>query len=478
MAAAYKTDEAANNATQAASRLSRDSVTEVPMSSASRKRTPPQADISDEPSFRKNLSDVLKPLQSLRGRIYGLRAKVREKRTETWNRQQNKDAADNDYMKYIQHYHATISEERTRRVEIDRARLSALYASVQRTRDDHGLACVELNQLEMTLGTNELTLDALEKKLSSIIADEKDQGSDDDIEELWTRSDQEEDRTKSSVEDEILDDDIWDQFQSRLGDFDLAKESYEELVQERENIRERQERRKQYRQAIEDEEDIEFLEHFAEDEQQAWSDLEDILEDVERLQDQCIRDGRLDNVEEGDVPEMPKRASAIDGKIEDSGFEDADPLRDLGYALYSDTLNEPDLSTCLSREKRMDSLLSVFDEKDTGNRIERWMLHKLRSSSFEVVVFAGFFHGIRSLFGGELWDTQFEVFWFSDGAKPDPSRFRAYSILLFSDYQTDRTERRTRSIRPQLRRAKSVPCASKFLERQTEHGARSSPCVQ
>lgn len=75
-------------------------------------------------------------------------------------------------------------------------------------------------------------------------------------------------------------------------------------------------------------------------------------------------------------------------------------------------------------EERSKSLISEFKAGDTGDRITRWLLHKLQSSSLEVELLARFSEGLSLNADTEKWQEEVINFWFFDSANLPPSAYK------------------------------------------------------
>jgi hypothetical protein len=90
------------------------------------------------------------------------------------------------------------------------------------------------------------------------------------------------------------------------------------------------------------------------------------------------------------------------------------------YAKFSQLLDLPGMD---EDEKRSKELLSEFNSGDTGDRITRWLLHKLRSSCSEVELLSRFTDGLDRPVDIQKWQEEVLYFWFMDSAMLPPSAY-------------------------------------------------------
>lgn len=103
--------------------------------------------------------------------------------------------------------------------------------------------------------------------------------------------------------------------------------------------------------------------------------------------------------------------------IDDYGMIDPEQAMYKQYSLLQEQPEE------VNDEMRSKSLLSQFREGDTGDRITRWLLHKLRSSGLEVGLLERFSDALGSKTDTENWQEEVLNFWFIDSANLPPSAY-------------------------------------------------------
>jgi hypothetical protein len=101
----------------------------------------------------------------------------------------------------------------------------------------------------------------------------------------------------------------------------------------------------------------------------------------------------------------------IDGSIDPGHAE---------YNIFPRLLARPDE---YEDEKVSKELLSEFKDGDTGDRIARWLLHKLRSSCSEVELLARYSNGLSRTVDNQKWQEEVLYFWFMDSTNLPPSAY-------------------------------------------------------
>jgi hypothetical protein len=238
-----------------------------------------------------------------------------------------------------------IRERRTQDNHSD-SELEACFKKLQAARDEYGPLEEEYDALEDDLDRDEYEVTELEEQV--LKHEQSIPGSrDSDIDSLWGSSNAGISETPEAIKEEPHP--IYEEYMSRLGDADLCREEHSDLVHEYDRLLEAQ--------------------------------LKHIETDVERLRLECIREGILDEGGGGDSDErISERQVEDEGDDETNILATANGEVDPGQAEYNTypvLLPEP---SEIEEEKKTQSLISEFRTGDTGNRITRWMLHKLKSS--------------------------------------------------------------------------------------------------
>jgi hypothetical protein len=281
-------------------------------------------------------------LHSLHSRCLKTRALVSEKRRQLQHARSAVNAADEVFMKLIR-------ERYVQKDQNDTA-LEASFKRLQATRDEYGPVEDAYNALEERLDREEYEVaepgDQLLKEelpiqecYGSILDPQLDEATRGDSESLELIREQQHP--------------LYGEYLSRLGDADLHRERYSDLLIEYELLLDEQQRRQKVGGDLQTEE-IATIASFSTKRASILKELIEIEADVERLRLECTQEGLLGGEEVGLLG---------DTKIE---TDESDVLRTLNGSRKQDPEEFKD-------EKRSSG--------DKGDRIRRWLLHKLQSPS-------------------------------------------------------------------------------------------------
>jgi hypothetical protein len=205
---------------------------------------------------------------------------------------------------------------------------------------------------------------------------------------------------------------LFKEYMSRLGDSSLLHEAYSELLSENDNLLKIKEVSERYGRELTLESQTTLAKFYAQ-EAKISEELRQINTDVERLRLECIRKGLLPK-EESDENDILQTS---DGSVDPEQAE---------YNKFPRLLERPGED---EDEKRSKELLSQFKPGDTGDRITRWLLHKLRSSCSEVELLARYTDGLDRTLDTQKWQEEVLYFWFTDSANLPPSAYEVDPTL-------------------------------------------------
>jgi hypothetical protein len=205
---------------------------------------------------------------------------------------------------------------------------------------------------------------------------------------------------------------LFKEYMSRLGDSGLLHEAYSELLSENDNLLKIKEVSERSGRELTLESQTTLAKFYAQ-EAKISEELRQIDTDVERLRVECIRKGLL-----------PKEASDENDILQTSdGSVDPEQAE---YNIFPWLLERPGED---EDEKKSKELLSQFKPGDTGDRITRWLLHKLRSSCSEVELLARYTDGLDRTVDTQKWQEEVLYFWFMDSANLPPSAYEVDPTL-------------------------------------------------
>jgi hypothetical protein len=360
-----------------------------------------------------------KTLQAWRWRNLKKRAEGADKRRELSESRFNISKADERFMKLVRtlrlRYSTSIEDEDS---------LEDSFQQLQAARDNYGPLEESYTEFEEQLDRDEYQVTQLEEQLSgaeTLMQAHTDNGdlsssyasSTGDLESEWT---------------DVIGDlhpPLFDDYRSRQADASLAREDYSNLVVEYRELFERRQARLRVGMELQPE-DQATLDAFPAEETDLLEKIRQLDADVEQLRLLCI--------EEGLLPDVP-----ADGAASDT----ADILRDMDSPIITEYDRFPILLQQPENQHDEDvsrALITDFDPNNVGDRITKWLLHKLRSSSVEVEFLAR--HSRPSTPAAEdsnlnvpfqptdKWQEEVLDFWFFDDTKLPPS---AYAVEATAD---------------------------------------------
>lgn len=324
-------------------------------------------------------------LRALRLQTLMTRALVAEKRSELGEVRLAASAADEKFMKCVR-------EKRNQAFPGDMAAvLEEPYQELQAIRDRYGALEDEYNTLEDRLDREEYEMWQLEESLARQDGDSSSESGGTDDLDVDTES-------HHPLEDEFL---------SRLGDVDLCREAHDELVVEHERLLGAMEQRARVGKRLAPDDEA-ALADFPAREAQILEELAAAERDAKRLRAACIEQGLLtdwDWDDEGDIA-----LQSPNGTVDMAQAE---------YHRYPLLLQKPH-----DDEKTFQELISDF--ADPGDRITRWLLHKLKSSCSEVELCARVSDdvaGQHDQHDTADWQEAVLRHWFHDAAVLPPAAF-------------------------------------------------------
>jgi hypothetical protein len=322
-------------------------------------------------------------LHRFRWRSLKTRALVSERRTELYELRNEISDADAEFIK--------MSRESWVSGSHDDVALEASWKKLQALRDAYGPLEQVYDTLEERLDREEYELAELEESMFENGVP-KLESHDSDLEPQLDGLDEEHP--------------LFKEYMARLGDSNLLHEAYSELLSENDSLLKIKEASQRSGRVLTLESETTLAKFYAQ--QTKWSeDLRQVGADVERLQLECIRKGLLPE-EEGNENDI---LQTFDGSVDPEQAE---------YNKFPWLLARPGED---EDEKRSKELLSQFKSGDTGDRITRWLLHKLRSSCSEVELLARYTDGLDRTVDTQKWQEEVLYFWFMDSANLPPSAY-------------------------------------------------------
>jgi len=426
-------------------------------------RVPVQADGTDDSEGHPGLDETDEGrIHSLRTKALKLRARIRSGRRELLAKQRAKSLADEAFMKYIREYRPVPPAVPSNSLDSPISTsgnpvLEAHYIAMQTARNDYGPVEDEYNLLEEEL-------DEIDYELATLEASSTEKGAKRNYDHVPNQASKRPPSPESffGLSDALeKSHPLKAELLSRLGDLDLAKERQQNLQHEREQLLAVQESRSSLGLDV-SEYEKNFLADFPAVEAALRGEIGELEEDIEQIRSKCLEEGVDTSDSNSGSYEGSSRSTSEEpvGEAEKSRTSWNDltlqPLRDynpttprseLGLAFRTTKANEGSMDikehNVLNTEYKpthaqildkrqgsvysspeslfsmfplllpnsdkgkadLDVLITEFEEKDKNDRINRWMLHKLRTSYNEVDLLLRVFFEVAKIVDFRHWPT-------------------------------------------------------------------------
>lgn len=364
---------------------------------------------SRSPKRRESGNDILEKIKRLRVEVWGLRSQVSDKRTALREMEREKAVADDKFMTFIRaNGIETISgiQDKSKKQEA----LTKLFDDCETLRNEYGPLEDDCNLLEGHLNNREYEM----QKLEAVVGEWWSQTENLQQEHVSPRyssssSSPIDRRSLSSLSYHPL----IVEYLSKIGERDICQERLEWHFEEKLTLEEERERRGRVNLKLA-EADEKWLDNYSETEATMIKQLEEAEREVERLRIQCHSLGLVD--EEGDPLDFERlerhtfAADELEVGIETSGFVKF-PLLLSNPRTKEMQLSDPHPPPDNSRKH-------PHERQDPSDRVNEWLLQKLRSSPLDVNLLA---RTSESLFGPildmEKWQSDVLKFWYHDGSR-------------------------------------------------------------
>jgi hypothetical protein len=400
--------------------------------------------------FRHVTLEEWKKLRSIRAKVFRLRSRLQSKRKALHEKQLAKSTADEAFMKYVRSNRSATTDPAeapsspfTPAVDMD-----AYYEAMQVARDDYGEAENDYNSLEEALDESEYELAKLEGRFYNSeehdVLPNPDSESDAQVAGSITSSPTSLLGMSSDHEDHYHP--LQFSYLSRLGDLDLAKERHHNMGLQRDKLLSNQMSRMHLGIELHESEKV-FLAEFPKLEEELRREIAEIEEDVERWKARCLAEG-VDISEDNNLSDEESNETGYSNSnynpTPDSGtLQKSGVVQDLktesSYSMFSLLL-----PASIKGKVALRVLITEFDENNKGDRISRWMLHKLCTSPLDADLLGRVFLNLLNLFNFRQWRTDLLHFqqsvlflWERDEAHKPPAAFKTLQTSTFSG-QRDR----------------------------------------
>ncbi|KAG8159688.1 hypothetical protein KVR01_010325 [Diaporthe batatas] len=405
-----------------------------------------------------------KKLETKRDEVRGMREDILRLRRKTQRRRLRKDSADNSFMSFLRPL--LVSTKATSSLTTSHSRLRELFECMQKARDKCQDVETTLELMEENLGYAEDELNGQEKSLIDELRPDAKIATNAKAPEPTKR------RSSSPLPTSLLGigaegpedfHPLYKKFISEVGYLQLAEEHHRDLLFRKESIEREQDHLKlaqDYRPPNDrrlETQDLTFLKDFGLHMQESISEMEKLQVDVERLRQMCRNRGVF-----------PKHAPLheayrFERDLGDDIFLSPDPVEDkdafplftsrFGVLLYSPKhlIEEPPITAkaalrravslkdgdilypfkqemfaTAAKEYLIEHLIQDAKDSDKTDFINRWLLHRLRTSAVEVELLYSLFVSSSSLtiLDFEQWQQDVLFYWTRDDqARLPPERF-------------------------------------------------------
>ena len=386
-----------------------------------------QDDLSDLEDDPERAEIERKKLRKLRIRVLRKRADLRVKRVQLRRKEAIKVSADSEFMSFVQEKiakHLLLAQDPVQRTDDSISRdLEQYFAAMQVARNEYGPLEDDYNQLADALDDLEFDLARAEGRVYKPI-------SPDSRKSLSSV-------TASSLSTQEGYPPLLVSYFTRVGDLENAKEKYEEMMQEQETLQHTRKTKEMWGREF-DPELILFLKQLPEKLTVMEAQIKVIETDIEQLRTQCEEQGiDVDITLDDDAESIRTTSNDI---AEDTFLDDlqgtkkpqSGPIHSMFPLLFPKS--RADLEKSYEDQKSLQVLITEFDENDKNDRINRWLLHGLRSSPLGVDLLRHvFLKYINDKFGQtDVVDWQRKVldFWGVDGANEPADVFEPHHASL------------------------------------------------
>lgn len=383
------------------------------------------------------------------------RREILDQRKALKEKRRLKEAADNRFMSL---FRPLLAEGQPRTVSFSTASLQSGFRELQATRTEYQVLEARYESLEDALSQAEFELESLERlflgKLYSPLRPTDSTTLHDDMQEYEVPPSRMSLLGIPSARPEDVHP-IYEDLMSAIGDLQLAQEHKEDLIMHKEAIQQGQENLKriekyqgrelaaQTRQISDA--DLEFLRDYEVDERDAQNRIDRLAARVERLKKQCYDEDLIPKTAPfheiySFQPDIRDDLS-IDLDLEEDRDDDA-RLADQRFPLLlfnpSHILDE-DLLTAqgalrkavrlpaqdparrltiqaAKKECSIESLVVKFDDKNKSDFINRWLLHRLRTSRLEADLLYSVFSSCMKILNFDKWQADVLFYWPRDPA--------------------------------------------------------------
>lgn len=387
---------------------------------------------SDDEPDPARLQEERRTLRRSRVKLVKLHSRLRVKQYELRQKELAKVGADKSFMKFVRQNIAKplmLSEDPLQHSETLRQDLDQYFQEMQKARDEYGPLEDEYNQLLRSFEDLEYQLERTEGRVYNRKTP-KPTTLDSSSSSEFSPSD------SNSVLGLSLSDQepyapLHIDYLSRLGDLDLALEKLAHMNQEFDTLHNEQETNA--RLGFEFDKGLEtFLDGLPSKQAILKAEIANIQIDVEQLRVQCLEAGidlepSIAGSSASQTPDINKDTGDVKSLLREFQGPEIEYL-DCSHSMFTLVLPILDAEKNVEKTYPLQDLITEFDEKNKSDRINRWLLYGLRTSTLDACRFAqysvdflGFF--VLSKLQNDLPGFSYLSTWYTDGANMPPGTF-------------------------------------------------------
>ncbi|KAH6682504.1 hypothetical protein B0J14DRAFT_123770 [Halenospora varia] len=416
-------------------------------------------------NMRYSRDDPRATLRSLWVKVFRLRLQVRSKREELKEKDATKLKADEAFVKFVRE--GMVASTFTQASPESKSQLDQYFAAMQEARDEYGPSEYDYTKLEGFLDEAEFELARLEGRFyDTTTADFNDSATAAVFHTSFTSPGSD---LQLPFEGRKEYDPLHAEYLSRLGDLDLARESYHNLKQELEFLHEEHDTRSKL--GLELSEDARtLLQELPLRKAELENEISEIRIEVGQLRSKCLEEGI--DIEESDCT---SNSETIDNTPTDVAAPNINKVPrshvEIDHCMFPLLI-----PTSEDGKVSLEDLITEFDEGNKSNRINRWLLYALRTSPLELDLLVDIFLQLTKILSLRQWSADLHQWqlsvlswWSRDGANKPPEHFVPAQTPNSSSHPSiqQRLVKNRASVRQSLSRSLHPP---NFLRK-----ARSAP---
>lgn len=358
-----------------------------------------------EEGFTSGTNDLWQLIQKTRLDNWSLRSKIHESRAELRDKQFAKAATEDALIQQIQKQQLVVTNHKQVNQEPDVMAILQLREECQKARNEYGPLEDDCNLLEDRLSRQEFRLARMEDEFYR----RSDPGShleSPSIPRYEKTTVQNQNPFNGMSPEEFVDMENHPEvanFRSKLGDLDLLREHFDDLLEEQESLNEEKDSLSLVNRAL-DGTSQKLLDKWPEVRDNAINELRRLEDEVSFLRQECFSKGLIDEYDDPTNIENLEQASFS----EDNDINSQDHISE--YVKYPSLLPRRSVKEGIGIHFESEP----DDQSDNSpGRVNQWLLYRLRSSAMDVMLLASISEDWLDIFSGQ-WEILVLDNWYND----------------------------------------------------------------